>query len=198
MLDNLAAAGMNHLLRDANWARERLAPFAGASVRFILPPLASTFCIAEDGTLHVAPVDTQPVTTIKLTPASAMRLLVLKDESARADVEVEGDAALAGALTRMLGTLRWDVEEDLSRLIGDIAAHRLVKTGEAFAGWQRAAAENLARSLGEYVTEERPLVAGREALRAFAQAVDELRDDTERLEKRIERLVRELSPREPG
>ena len=198
MLDNLAAAAMNHLLRDANWARERLAPFAGASVRFILPPLGSTFSIAEDGTLHVAPVDTHPVATIKLTPATAMRLLVLKDESARADVEVEGDAALAGALTRVLGTLRWDVEEDLSRLIGDIAAHRLVKTGKAFAGSQRAAGENLARSLGEYVTEEHPLVAGREALRAFAQAVDELRDDTERLEKRIERLVRELSRREPG
>jgi ubiquinone biosynthesis accessory factor UbiJ len=198
MLDNLAAGAMNHLLRDANWARERLAPFAGASVRFVLPPLSSMFSIAEDGTLHVAPVDTQPVATIKLTPATAMRLLVLKDESARADVEVEGDAALAGAITRVLGTLRWDVEEDLSRLIGDIAAHRVVKTGQAVAHWQRAAGENLARSLGEYVTEERPLVAGREALRAFAQAVDELRDDTERLEKRIERLVRELSPREPG
>jgi ubiquinone biosynthesis accessory factor UbiJ len=198
MLETLVAAATNHLLRNANWARERLAPFAGASVRFVLAPLSSTFAIAEDGTLHVAPTDREPAATIKLTPSSAVRLIVLKDESARGDVEVEGDAALAGALTGVLSTLRWEVEEDLSRLIGDIAAHRVVQAGHAFAESQRAAAKNLARSLGEYVTEERPLIAGREALRTFAQAVDELRDDTERLEKRIDRLVRERSGHEPG
>ena len=198
MLENVGAAAMNHLLRNANWARERLAPFAGASVRFVLAPLSSTFAIAEDGTLHVAAADSEPAATIKLTPSTAARLVLLKDESARADVEVEGDAALAGALTGVLSTLRWDVEEDLSRLIGDIAAHRVVKAGHAFAESQRAAARNLARSVGEYVTEERPLVVAREALRAFAQAVDDLRDDTERLEKRIERLVRERSGHKPG
>jgi hypothetical protein len=32
---------------------------------------------------------------IRLTPALAFRLVLLKDDAARADVEVEGDAALA-------------------------------------------------------------------------------------------------------
>lgn len=196
MLDVLAAAAINHLLHGADWARERLMPFAGASVRFLLPPFSSAFSVAEDGTLHPAAKDLQPAATIRLTPPLAVRLLVLKDESARSEIEVEGDAALAAALTRVLGTLRWDVEEDLSHLIGDIAAHRVAQAGRALVDWQRAAAANMARSLGEYLTEERPMVAGREALRAFAQAVDELRDDTDRLEKRIQRLAHAASARE--
>jgi ubiquinone biosynthesis protein UbiJ len=47
----------------------------------------------------------------------------------------------------------------------------------------------VARSVGEYLTEERAVVPGREALHVFAAAVDELRDDTQRLEKRIQRLA---------
>jgi ubiquinone biosynthesis accessory factor UbiJ len=194
MLESLAASGINHLLRGADWARERLQPFAGASVRFVVPPVNATFSIAEDGMLLTAAQEIEPDATIKLTPPLAFRLIVLKDESARAEVEVDGDAALAAALTRVLNTLRWDAEEDLSRVIGDIAAHRAVRAGQAFVDWQRATAANLARAVGEYVTEEQPVIAGREALHAFAQAVDELRDDTERLDKRIERLAR-IAPR---
>lgn len=188
MLDALAAAAINHLLQGAGWARERLIPFAGASVRFLLLPFSATFSIADDGTLQPAANGTEPAAVIKLTPALAARLILLKDESARSEVEVEGDAALAAALTRILGTLSWDVEEDLSRVVGDVAAHRIARGGRAFLDWQAAVAANLARSVGEYLTEERPAVASREALDAFAQAVDELRDDVERLEKRIQRL----------
>jgi ubiquinone biosynthesis accessory factor UbiJ len=189
MLDALAAAAINHLLQGAAWARERMVPFAGASVRFHLPPASATFSIGEDGTLQPAASGVEPAASIRLTPALAVRLALLKDDSARAEVEVEGDAALAAALTRILGALSWDVEEDLSRVVGDVAAHRIGRAGRAFLDWQAALAANLARSVGEYLTEERAVVPGREALHLFAAAVDELRDDTQRLEKRIQRLA---------
>jgi ubiquinone biosynthesis protein UbiJ len=70
MLDTLAAAAINHLLRGANWARERLAPFSGASVRFLLLPFSATFSITEDGTLQPASAEAVPAATIKLTPPS--------------------------------------------------------------------------------------------------------------------------------
>ena len=188
MLDALAAAAINHLLQGAAWVRERMVPFAGASVRFHLPPASATFSIGEDGTLQPAASGVEPAAIIRLTPALALRLALLKDESARAEVEVEGDAALAAALTRILGALSWDVEEDLSRVVGDVAAHRIGLAGRALLDWQAALAANVARSVGEYLTEERAVVPGREALHLFAAAVDELRDDTQRLEKRIQRL----------
>ena len=189
MLDALAAAAINHLLQGAAWARERMVPFAGASVRFHLPPASASFSIGEDGTLQPAASGVEPAAIIRLTPALALRLALLKDESARAEVEVEGDAALAAALTRILGALSWDVEEDLSRVVGDVAAHRIGLAGRALLDWQAALAANVARSVGEYLTEERAVVPGREALHVFAAAVDELRDDTQRLEKRIQRLA---------
>ena len=188
MLDALAAAAINHLLQGAAWARERLVPFAGATVRFHLPPASATFSIGEDGTLQPAASDVEPAAVIRLTPALAFRLVLLKDDAARAEVEVEGDAALAAALTRILGALSWDVEEDLSRVVGDVVAHRIGRAGRAVLDWQTGLVANVARSVGEYLTEEQSAVASREALQAFAQAVDELRDDTQRLDKRIQRL----------
>jgi ubiquinone biosynthesis protein UbiJ len=103
-------------------------------------------------------------------------------------VDVEGDTALASALTGVLTGLRWDVEEDLSRIVGDLAAHRLTRAGSALLAWQARAASNLAQALAEYWTEEQPLLARSQSLREFVDAVDALRDDADRLEQRIERL----------
>ena len=49
--------------------------------------------------------------------------------------------------------------------------------------------EHRARSFAEYWTEEQPLIAGARDLEEFNRAVDQLRDDAARLEKRIERLL---------
>ena len=85
--------------------------------------------------------------------------------------------------------LRWDIEEDLSRVFGDIAAHRVVETGRKLDNWGRQGAENIARSFAEYWTEERPLIACRAEVAQFARDVDALRDDLARVEKRVERLL---------
>jgi ubiquinone biosynthesis protein UbiJ len=195
MLFGPAAALINHLLRDADWARERLAPYAGSSVRFEMPPLSAAFTVQADGHLIQSPSDTEPAAVVHLTGPTLVRLLWMHDESARQEVQIDGDAALASALTGVINGLRWDVEEDLSRIVGDVAAHRLTHAGSALLAWHVKTASNLAQSLVEYWTEEQPVIASRGAVRAFIQAVDDLRDDAERLEKRIERLSRADPPR---
>jgi ubiquinone biosynthesis protein UbiJ len=188
MLSAPAAAALNHLLRDAEWARAQLVPFAGCIIRFDISPLTAAFAIESDGRLTAAPLETKADALVQLSGPTLVRLAWLRDESARQDVRVTGDTALASALTGVLSAMHWDVEEDLSRVIGDVAAHRMVQAGSAFLAWQSRTATNLAQSLAEYWTEERPVIASRESVREFVQAVDVLRDDTERLEKRIERL----------
>jgi ubiquinone biosynthesis protein UbiJ len=125
-------------------------------------------------------------------------LLWLHDDSARQEVQVEGDTTFASALTGVLSGLRWDVEEDLSQIVGDVAAHRLTRAGSGLVAWRAKTASNLAHALAEYWTQEQPLLVGGEATRQFLQAVDVLRDDTERLEKRIEGLLRSVMPRTGG
>jgi len=194
MLSGTAAVALNHLLRDAEWARAQLIPFAGCIIRFDVSPLAAAFVIESDGRLAAAPLESEAAALVQLSGPTLVRLVWLRDESARQDVRVTGDNALASALTGVLSALHWDVEEDLSRVIGDVAAHRVAQAGSAFLAWQSRTATNLAQSLAEYWTEEQPLIASGEAVREFVQAVDVLRDDTERLEKRIERLLSRSTP----
>ena len=100
-----------------------------------------------------------------------------------------GPADLASTVQFLFRELDWDVEEDLSRAFGDIAAHRMAESGRTLRRWSEQALENTGRSFAEYWTEERPLIAGKHDLEAFNRAVDELRDDVARLEKRIENLA---------
>ena len=190
MLSVPAAALINHILRDAGWAHERLRPFAGCSVRFELPPLSAAFTVGADGRLASASSAAEPAAVVRMTGPTLIRLAWLRDASARQEVQIEGDTALASAFTGVLSGLRYDVEEDLSQVVGDIAAHRLTQAGAALLDWQAKVSSNLAQALAEYWTEEQPLLAQREALREFVRAVDVLRDDAERLEKRVERLER--------
>jgi ubiquinone biosynthesis protein UbiJ len=52
---------------------------------------------------------------------------------ARPQVQVEGDAALAGDVQWLVANLRWDIEADLADVIGPMAAHELMRVGRGAA-----------------------------------------------------------------
>ncbi len=166
---------------------QRLQPFAGKCLRMDCFPLTLLLGIGATGEALAVASDAAPDVTVKITPGVMLRLAA-RDASAWNDIAVEGDPQLAAALNHVARNLRWDVEEDLSRVFGDIAAHRMVETGRKLDHWGRQGADNLARSFAEYWSEERPLIAARADIEQFILEVDTLRDDLARLEKRIERL----------
>ena len=104
-------------------------------------------------------------------------------------VEVSGNARLASEVMLLVRHLRWDPEEDLSRLVGDVAARRMVTFARDFVGWHVDAVQRLAQNLIEYAVEEERIVVPRLALEPLATAIASLRDAIERLEKRIERIT---------
>jgi ubiquinone biosynthesis protein UbiJ len=181
------AAFLNHLLESAPWARERLAPFAGRTWRVELAPLPDLdFVVLETGLLDASDgAETNLVVT--LTPA-AMPALARRDESVLREMTFAGDAALAAALQYLFRHLEWDVEEDLSRVVGDVAAHRIAGGARDFVAWQKEAALRLGQNFAEYLTEEADILAPQAEVSGFVRAVDDLRDAVDRLEKRIERL----------
>ena len=194
MLSEPAVGVVNHLLQGADWARERLAPFAGARLRFEVPPVSSTFTITSDGLLGAGVSTEPPAATVRVEPLVLFRIAVLRDEPARQLIRVQGDAELAAAFTGVLANLNWDAEDDLSRVLGDVAAHRAVRAATALYQWQLQMASNLAGSIVEYATEEQPIIAGADALKQFVAEVDAIREDVERVEKRIERLISDSPP----
>ena len=141
--------------------------------------------IGDTGEAAVAAPETAPDVTIRLTPGVMLRLAA-RDASAWNDIAVEGDPQLAAALNHIARNIRWDIEEDLSRVFGDIVAHRMVESGRKLDTWGRQGADNLARSFAEYWTEEQPLIASRADVEQFNRDVDTLRDDVARLERKIE------------
>jgi ubiquinone biosynthesis protein UbiJ len=103
-------------------------------------------------------------------------------------VDVSGNAKLASEVLLLVRHLRWDVEEDLARVVGDVAAHRVVGWARTFAGWQRDVARRLADSTMEYVIEERRMLVPRGEFETQAAAVARLRDALARFEQRLRRL----------
>ena len=187
-------AFLNHLLEPAPWARERLAPFAGRTWRVTLAPLSDlTFVVATSGTLEASDATPEPDLVVALTPA-ALPALARRDESVLREMTFSGDAELAAALQFLARHLEWDVEEDLSRVVGDVAAHRIAGGARDFLAWQREAALRLGQNVAEYLTEEAGVIAAPADVSAFARAVDDLRDAVERLEKRIDRLEQTKRP----
>ena len=120
-----------------------------------------------------------------LLPAATPLLALQGKEAVMRAARIEGSAEFAQALGFVIRNLRWDAEEDLSRLVGDVAAHRIVKGGKEFVAWQQQAAQNFAANLAEFFTEEQPLIAKQGDIAAFSADIDRLRDDVARLEKRL-------------
>jgi ubiquinone biosynthesis protein UbiJ len=180
-------AAVNHLLAQASWAREKLAPFAGHAAQIKLPPFEAAFLIGEDGCISAPAPEAELEVSIALPAATPLLALQGKDAVMRA-ARIEGSAEFAEALGFVIRNLRWDAEEDLSRIVGDIAAHRIVSGTRDLVAWQQQAAQNFGENFVEYFTEEQPLIAGRAAIADFSADVDRLRDDVARLEKRLEHL----------
>ena len=177
---------LNRLLAGEPWARLRLLPFAGETVELRAPPLpALRLRILEGGTVEAG--NAEPSLTMTFKPDLLLALARGEEHAARA-VEVQGDARLGAEILVLARHLRWDAEEGLSRLIGDVAAHRLAGAGRALAAWHVDAARRLIAALADYLTDEKQLLARRAELEALGESVARLRDGIARLDKRIERL----------
>ena len=177
---------LNHLLEAEPWARARLAPFAGEIVELRGAPFpALRFTILPGGSVEAGGEAASLVVT--LAP-DALFAALRGEEHLLRSVEVTGNAQLASEVMQLVRHLRWDVEEDLSRVVGDAAAHRLAKLGRDFAAWQADAARRLAAAFADYATEEQRMLVRRREHAEFAAAIAGMRAALDRLDKRIEFL----------
>lgn len=184
MLVDATLGFINHLLAGEDWARERLQPFAGQTARVELGALSQTLEITAAGLFAAGDTKASPSVSIRL-PADAPLRALTDRPSLLAAAHISGSAELAETLGFIVRNLRWDVESDLSRLVGDIAARRLFSGGRQVLKWQQAQARNLALNLAEYFTEEKPTIVAQQDLAAFRAAVAEAEDELARLEKRV-------------
>ena len=178
---------VNHVLRGSPLALERLRPHAGRTVAIHVGPVALALTVQSTGEVAAALPGASRDLEVRISPFLVPRLAA-REEAAFGEIGMEGDGALAEDVSFLVRHLTWDVEEDLSRVVGDIAAHRLVGAARGFARWSRDASLRVAQGAAEYWTEESPLVASRVKVEGFARDVSALRDAVASLERRIARL----------
>jgi len=187
MFQTLATRFLQHLASQNNWSHEHLIGFAGKTVQFDIALIKTNLLILEDGSLSLAGETAEPDATVHISPSLTLRLLA-KDETAKTQIKIDGDTHLATELSKVLQLMRWDVEEDLSKLIGDIAANKTVAGSKQVFAEAKKQTVNLAEMLAEFWQEEKPILAKKRHLEQFNTEVDTLRSDVARFEKRLEKL----------
>ncbi|WP_019142020.1 ubiquinone biosynthesis accessory factor UbiJ [Noviherbaspirillum massiliense] len=187
MISTSFSLAVNHLLARESWARTKLAAHAGKIACFDAGVAAAKVKVAADGLLQAVSGDEPPNVTIRVRLAD-LPLIMQNRERAFSYARVEGDADFANTISQLSQGLHWEAEEDFARWVGDIAAARMVQGARSAFDAAQSTQRRLAENLAEYFIEEQPMLIRPNAVEDFASEVARLRDDVERLGKRIEKL----------
>ena len=130
--------------------------------------------------------------------ASALLRLVSSEDKAAAlfgkGVTISGDSVLANRLQAILADTDIDWEGLLADQIGDLPAHQAANFVRQQRSYWRQTGSSLSHNLGEYLQEEALLLPPRAELEGFMADVDTLRQRSDRLEARLQRLLNRLHP----
>ncbi|MFB9244185.1 SCP2 sterol-binding domain-containing protein [Massilia antarctica] len=191
-----AIAAINHLLAQEAWARDALALHGGKVACIDASGIALRLRVTRDGMVEASPADNAEEganVTIRIKLAD-LPLIAQNRERAFSYVKIEGDAEFANTISQLSKGLRWEAEHDLERLLGPIAATRLVGGARSVVDGARALHGKVTENLAEFFLEEQPLLVRPSAVEDFGAEVSRLRDDVERTAKRLARLEHKLAP----
>tara|TARA_R110001599_G_scaffold64023_3_gene179228 strand:- start:889663 stop:890280 length:618 start_codon:yes stop_codon:yes gene_type:complete len=187
ILFSLLPATINHLLAQEAWARAKLIPHAGKVAVLDGGGLSVRLKVAADGLVETPAADDIAAVTIRVNLAD-LPLIMQNRERAFSYVKIDGDADFANTISQLSQTLRWEVEDDLSKVVGDIAAVRLVDGAHALLASAKSMHRSVTENVAEYLLEENPMLVRKQAVSDFTSDVTRMRDDVARLAKRIEKL----------
>ncbi len=124
---------LNHVLMQEPQAMERLARQKGRVVLTQWRSFLFKVLITPAGLLDLAPSESSADLTLVITddnPFAIVQVLMQGDKPA---LRIEGDVQLAAEINWLADHVRWDLEEDLARVMGDAPAHGLVQAVKAMA-----------------------------------------------------------------
>lgn len=144
---------VNHVIAAEPVARQRLGAHAGRCIALhfegwprLLPPLPPTsFVVSAAGLLEWCGNDTPPPPDLRVEIDSSNPALAFAKSLAgeRPRIEVAGDAQLAADVNWLFDNLRWEMQDDLARIVGAGPARELARLGSAVAGALREAVRTI-------------------------------------------------------
>ncbi|RFP10097.1 MULTISPECIES: SCP2 domain-containing protein [unclassified Duganella] len=189
-----ASAAINHLLAQEPWARKELQRHAGKIAAIDTGAVVLRLRVTADGMLEAAPPEEPARVTIRVK-LSDLPLIAQNRERAFSYVQIEGDAEFANAISNLSKSLRWEAEHDLEKVVGPIAAVRVVSGAKAAFEAIKNGHQKLAENVAEFLLDEKPVLIRPQTVEAFSADVVRLRDDVERAAKRLAKLEQKLDPK---
>jgi len=113
---------------------------------------------------------------------------IMPEAVAAGDVQISGDIELGQRFQQLMEKIDIDWEEQAARILGDVTAHQLGNALRDLRGWSTGAARTLKDDFDEYIREESRLLPPRLRVENFIKAVESLRSEVDRLERRVARL----------
>ena len=115
---------INHVLMQEPEAQARLARQSGKSVQASWRTFSMRLAATPAGLFEVVGEGGPPADlTLTLTETSPFQLAQTALKGDKPPVHIAGDVQFAAEINWLVENVRWDIEEDLSRVIGDAPAH---------------------------------------------------------------------------
>jgi ubiquinone biosynthesis accessory factor UbiJ len=118
---------LNHVLQQEPEAMARLARKKGQIVFMEYAQFAISLIATPAGLLDLAPEDAVPDLTIRVQGDNPLALLQTLLSGDKPRMDISGDVMLAAEVNWLVDHVRWDIEEDLARIMGDVPAHSLMR-----------------------------------------------------------------------
>lgn len=126
-LQNRVVLLLNHVLYQEPQALERVRRQRGKTARLVWGRFDIALRATPAGLLERPTKTGAPDLTVILTQTGLSDLVNALIRGEKPSVNIEGDVQLAAEVAWLTDNLRWDLEEDLSRLLGDVPAAALVR-----------------------------------------------------------------------
>jgi len=114
---------LNHVLQQEPEAMSRLARQKSRIALLQWRKFTLRLQATPAGLLDIAPEGQVPDLTLTITEESPLSLAQAALRGDKPAVRIEGDVQFAAEINWLVDHVRWDLEEDLARIIGDTPAH---------------------------------------------------------------------------
>ena len=189
MIQKIKKIILDHLLSQNDWMQTKLIDHKGKVVVIEISGLKLILKIDEKGLLHSLYESEEFDCVIKLTVNDFINQLINKKNG---NISIKGDLELANQVSQVLKKIEWDVEEDLSKYIGDIPATQATKVLKKIVTNSQKNISNITGALLEYWQEENKILTKKRHVEIFNSEVDKIVEDTERLEAKIKKIVEKI------
>ena len=122
---------LNHVLMQEPEAQARLRRQAGRVVEARWRQFSVRYVATPAGLLDLAAPAAMADLTLTVTETSPWSLAQAALRGDKPPVQIAGDVQFAAEVNWLVDHVRWDLEEDLSRIFGDAPAHAIGRAGRA-------------------------------------------------------------------